>query len=94
MGLQAHETQKRKKQMRDSSIREWLAMGGGVSLLLWALCVTLGTGIGYDHPIHGLFDGGISSLWRLTKAGFLSAMGVAVIKAAIELLEQRTEGKL
>lgn len=47
--------------------------------MVWALAVSLGTGIGYDHPIQGLFDGGISSLWRLSKAGFLGVMGVSAI---------------
>jgi hypothetical protein len=62
-----------------------LTLIGGFALLLWGLGVALGTGIGYDHPIHSLFDGGIiSSIWRLFKAGFLGVLGWGTISFVIE----------
>jgi len=66
-----------------------LAMLGGIALLLWALCVLMGTGIGYDHPIFGLFDGGVfAAMWRLTKAIFLGVLASATIHTAVYRLEE------
>lgn len=71
-------------------IRALLAMAGGVALFLWALSVVLGTGIGYDHPIVGLFDGGfISSLWRLSKAGLLGVMAWATVNVGASELDRK-----
>ncbi len=69
----------------------WLAVVGGFALFIWAVCVFLGTGIGYDHPVLGLFDGGVlSAMWRLTKAIFLGVLAFATIHAAIYSLEEHT----
>jgi hypothetical protein len=66
-----------------------LAMLGAIALFLWALCVLMGTGIGYDHPIFGLFDGGVlAATWRLTKAIFLGVLALATIRTAIYSLEE------
>ncbi len=69
-------------------------MLGGAALWLWALCVLLGTGIGYDHPIFGLFDGGVlTTLWRLTKAIFLGVLGTATVFTAIEAVERASRAR-
>jgi hypothetical protein len=71
--------------------RTWLAIVGGFALFIWAVAVFLGTGIGYDHPIIGLFDDGIlSSLWRLSKAGFLGVLAWATISTAAESLDRHS----
>jgi hypothetical protein len=67
----------------------FLTLLGGGALLLWALCVSLGTGLGYDEPITGLFDGGISSLWRIFKAVFLGILGAAAVKVGIDAWENQ-----
>jgi hypothetical protein len=71
--------------------RALLAIVGGFALFMWAVAVCLGTGIGYDHPIIGLFDDGIlSSLWRLSKAGFLGVLALATISVASESLSHHS----
>lgn len=65
-----------------------LALVGGFALGSWALGALLGTGIGYDHPVVGLFGGGAgAALWRLAKALFLGALASATIKTAVENMD-------
>jgi hypothetical protein len=66
-------------------IRDYAAMSGALALWVWALAVLLGTGIGYDNPVNGLFDEGVlPSLWRLVKAGFLGTCAWAVSHIIVE----------
>ena len=66
-------------------LRNVLAILGAAALWLWSLTVSLGTGIGYDHPVDNLFDGGIlASLWRIAKAMFLGGMAWAVSHIILE----------
>ena len=65
-----------------------LALLGAGALWAWALAVLLGTGIGYDHPIHSLFgDGVFVDLWRIAKSFFLGLMAWGVTRLVIERLE-------
>jgi hypothetical protein len=71
-----------------------LVLIAGLALFLWGLAVSLGTGIGYDRPVDGLFDGGLRSLWRLAKAGFLFLLAWETARAGIDMLERgRTAGR-
>lgn len=70
-----------------------LTLLGGFSLFLWAFSVCVGTGIGYDRPIFGLFDGDYWGLWRLLKVFFLGSMGAATVKVGIDALENQDNTK-
>ena len=62
-----------------------MALLAAFSLAMWALCILLGTGLGYDHPVHEFFDGGlVASLWRIAKAIFLGTMAWAVLNLWLE----------
>lgn len=65
-----------------------LVLIAGLALFIWGIAVSLGTGIGYDHHVVGLFDGGLRSLWRLAKAGFLLLLAWETIRAGIDMLER------
>ena len=60
-----------------------------LALWVWALSVLLGTGIGYDNPVFGLFDGGVlSSLWRFVRAGFLGVSAWGVSRLVLEYFDE------
>ena len=58
------------------SHRGIVALCGSSALFLWGLVVALGTGIGYDQPIHSPIPLSGRIVWQLIKGGCLIAMAV------------------